>query len=322
MLCQQVRSVAALRAALLVLTLSCWVGAAQIGRAQPAIHPQPLGLAAGDPTTVKLSPEQQKQIGLQTTVLIVEPHPEQFRAYGAVLDIARVTELTNSYANAYAQLQMAQARFDVAKSAFERAKNLAQSAALPRKDAEAAEGTFRTEQAALSAAESQVRTLGATAQQEWGPLIGGAIIERSPTVVRLIERERFLVQVTLQPGATLAAPPRTALAQAPTRDANIDLQYLSPATRTDARIQGVSYFFTAQGDSGLLPGITRRSMCRLARHTRGYSSRTQPSCAGRGAPGCTCASAPRRSSGTRSTPTNRSPTTITSCGTFPSARKS
>ncbi|MCC2106898.1 MAG: efflux RND transporter periplasmic adaptor subunit [Hyphomicrobiales bacterium] len=253
MSCQQMRAVAALRVALLVLTI--WGGAVQIGQAQPAARSQPTDSAVGDPTMVKLSPEQQKQVGLQTTVLIVEPHPEQFRAYGAVLDIARVTELTNSYANAQSQLQMAQARFDVARSAFERAKNLAQSAALPRKDAEAAEGTFRAEQAALTAAESQVRTLAATAQQEWGPLIGKAIVERSPTVVRLIERERFLVQVTLQPGVTLVDPPRTALAQAPARDANIDLQYLSPATRTDARIQGVSYFFTAQGDSGLLPGM-------------------------------------------------------------------
>ena len=252
---QQARAVAAFQAALLMLTASTWVGTTQFGQAQLVTQPQPAGSAVGDPTTVTLSPEQQKQIGLQTAVLIVEPHPEQFRAYGAVLDIARVTELTNSYANAQAQLQMTQARFDVAKSAFERARSLAQSAALPRKDAEAAEGTFRTEQAALTAAEPQVRTLAATAQQEWGPLIGKAIIERSPTVVRLIERERFLVQVTLQPGITLVDPPRTALAQAPARDANIDLQYLSPATRTDARIQGVSYFFTAQGDSGLLPGM-------------------------------------------------------------------
>jgi hypothetical protein len=205
--------------------------------------------------TVRLSPEQQKQVGLETAVLEAIPHPEQFRAYGAVLDIARITELTNSYANAQAQLQTAQAKLEVAKSAFDRTKNLVQSAALPKKEAEAAEGTFRTDQAALAAAESQVKTLAATAQQEWGPVIGKGIVERSPAVVRLIERDQFLVQVTLPPGLTLAEPPRTALAQAPTRDANIDLQYLSPATRTDARIQGLSYFFSAPGDSGLLPGM-------------------------------------------------------------------
>jgi hypothetical protein len=205
--------------------------------------------------TVRLTPDQLQQIGLETAVLKAAPHPEEFRAYGTVVDIARITELTNSYANAQAQLQIAQAKLEVAKSAFERTKNLVQSAALPKKEAEAAEGTFRTDQATLAAAESRVKTLAATAQQEWGPVIGKGIIERSPEVVRLIERDQFLVQVTLSPGVTLTEPPRTALAQSPTRDANIDLQYVSPATRTDPRIQGLSFFFAAPGDSGLLPGM-------------------------------------------------------------------
>jgi hypothetical protein len=205
--------------------------------------------------SVKLSPAQQKQIGLETAVLNVEPHQEQLRAYGAVVDIARITELTNNYANAKAQLQTAQAKLEVAKSAFDRTKNLVDSAALPKKEAEVAEGTFRTDQATLAAAESQVKTLAATAQQEWGAVLGKGIVERSSDVVRLIERERFLVQVTLSPGASLAKLPDTALAQAPTRNANIDLQYVSPATRTDPRIQGLSYFFVAPGDSGLLPGM-------------------------------------------------------------------
>ncbi|UFZ03339.1 efflux RND transporter periplasmic adaptor subunit [Bradyrhizobium ontarionense] len=243
---QRIRAAAACGATLLTLITLPWSDQA------PA---QAAGAAGREPATVKLSATQQKQIGLQTAVLAAESHPEQFRAYGAVLDVARLTELTNNYANAQAQLQTAQAKLDVAKLAFERARDLFQSAAMPKKDAEAAEGTFRTDQAALAAAESQVKTLMATARQEWGPVIGKGIIERSPQVVQLIERELLLVQVTLPPGVTLAAPPRTALAQAPTRTANIDLQYLSPAPRTDPRIQGVSYFFVGAGDSGLLPGM-------------------------------------------------------------------
>ncbi|CCE11593.1 putative Multidrug resistant protein [Bradyrhizobium sp. STM 3843] len=211
--------------------------------------------AHASPGTVSLSAVQQRQIGLQTAVLEAAPHPEQFRAYGAVLDVARVTELTNSYTNAQAQLQTAQAKFDVAKSAFDRVQNLVQSAAMPKKDVETAEGTLRTDQASLAAAESQVKTLAATARQEWGVVIGKWIVERSPHVLRLIERDQFLVQVTLPPGVVLTGEPRAALAQAPTQSANIDLSYISPATRTDARIQGLSYFFVASGDSGLLPGM-------------------------------------------------------------------
>lgn len=219
-------------------------------------HDGPSRAEDADATAVKLSRDQQKQIGLETAVLKAEPHQEQLRAYGTVLDIARITELTNNNANAKAQLQTAQAKLEVARSALDRTKNLVDSLALPKKEGEVAEGTFRTDQAALAAAESQVKTLAATAQQEWGAVIGKGIIERSPGVVRLIERDQLLVQVTLSPGVYLAQPPQTALAQAPSRNANIDLQYVSPATRTDARIQGLSYFFAASGDSGLLPGMS------------------------------------------------------------------
>lgn len=247
-------AVCALAAAVICSADGASAGASRASEANTP-SPQPSAAGGAEPGSVKLSPDQQHQIGLETAVLEGAPHPEQFRAYGAVLDVARITDLTNSYANAQAQLQTAQAKFDVAKNAFERARSLVQSAILAKRDAEAAEGTFLTDQAALTAAQSQVKTLAATARQEWGPVIGKGIVERSPQVVRLIERDQFLVQVTLPPGVVMAEPPQAALAQAPSRNANIDLQYISPATRTDARIQGLSYFFVASGDSGLLPGM-------------------------------------------------------------------
>ena len=237
------------------MTASGPVGRALAEQPDSATRDEPSRTANANQPVIKLKPSQQSQIGLETAVLEAAPHPEQFRAYGAVLDISRITELTNSYANAQAQLQTAQAKLEVARSAYERTRNLVESAALPKKEAEVAEGTFRTDKAALAAAESQLRTLAATAQQEWGPVIGKGIVERSPTVVRLIERDLFLVQVTLPPGVSVTGTPGTALAQAPTRNANIDLAYVSPATRTDPRIQGLSYFFSAPGDSGLLPGM-------------------------------------------------------------------
>ena len=55
-------------------------------------------------------------------------------------------------------------------------------------------------------------------------MIGKGIVERSPEVVRLIERDQFLVQVTLPPGVVLAEPPGAALAQAPIAEC----QYRSP----------------------------------------------------------------------------------------------
>lgn len=203
---------------------------------------------------VRLNPAEQARVGIDTRVVPAMAHRAELQAYGSVLDLARVTDLTNSYATAKAQLQTAQAKVEVSRNAFQRAKNLGPYATTVQ--VETTEGTFQTDIASLAAAESQVRTLSATAQQEWGPIIGRAIVERSPTITRLIERGAFLVQVTLPPGETLKGPPAAAFAEVPPQSARVALDYVSPATRTDARIQGLSFFYTVRGDSGFLPGMS------------------------------------------------------------------
>lgn len=218
---------------------------------------------------VKLSPAEQARIGLDTRLVPALAHRAESQAYGSVLDLARVTDLTNSYASAKAQLQTAQARVEVSRSAFQRAKNLGPYATTVQ--VETTEGTFQTDLASLAAAESQVRTLAATAQQEWGPVIGRAIVERSPTITRLIERSEFLVQVTLPPGETLKGQPAAAFAEVPPQSARVALRYVSAATRTDAKIQGLSYFYTVAGDSGFLPGMSMLVFLTGERNVTGVS---------------------------------------------------
>lgn len=208
----------------------------------------------GGHAVVRLTPDERERIGVETALLQPKAHRTELQAYGSVLDLARVTDLTNAYASAKAQLQTAQARAEVSRSALQRAKNLGPYAT--QVQVETAEGAFQTDQATLAAAQSQVRTLAATAQQEWGPVIGRAVVERSPVVTRLIERTDFLVQVTLPPGETLKGPPGAAAAEVPPQSARVALRYVSPATRTDQRIQGLSYFYLVAGDSGFLPGMS------------------------------------------------------------------
>ena len=185
------------------------------GPASPAAHPQAPSRPASrvsvedGRTVVRLSDDEQARIGVATVRFNRAPHRIEVQAYGSVLDLARVTELTNSYASAKAQLQTAEAKAAVSRNAFNRARNLGQYAT--QVQLETTEGTFRTDEAALTAAQSQVRTLAATAQQEWGTVIGRAIVERSGVITRLIERAEFLVQVTLPPGETLKAPPGIAV---------------------------------------------------------------------------------------------------------------
>ncbi|MDV2984343.1 UNVERIFIED_CONTAM: efflux RND transporter periplasmic adaptor subunit [Methylobacteriaceae bacterium AG10] len=242
----------------------------------PAAHRPPAanGLSArvaveGGRAVVRLSDEEQSRIGVETARLKRMAHRIEVQAFGSVLDLARVTELTNSYASAKAQLQTAEAKTEVSRAAYVRARSLGQYAT--KVQLETAEGTFRTDEAALAAAQSQLRTLAATAQQEWGTVIGRAIVERSPAITRLIERTDFLVQVTLPPGETLKAPPAIAHAEVPPQSERVTLRYVSPATRTDQRIQGVSYFYTVAGDSGLLPGMSTLAFLTSERETTGIA---------------------------------------------------
>ena len=73
-------------------------------------------------------------------------------------------------------------------------------------------------------------------------------------ISRLIERQDFLLQITLPPGVPLAAAPPTAAMQ-PGNGARAAISFVSPATRIDPKIQGVSFFYTAPADSGVLPGM-------------------------------------------------------------------
>ena len=216
----------------------------------PAAVPEPKATARvaveDGRTIVRLTPEERDRVGLRTAILPARPHRQELTAYGSVLDLARVTELTNAYAGAVAGLQTARARAEVSASAARRARSLG-PATMAAAQIETVEATVLTDQAAVTAAESQLRTLAATAQQEWGPVLGRAIVERGPLVTRLIERADFLMQVTLPPGEILNPPPDAAFAEVPPQSDRVPLRLVSPATRTDPRIQGQSFFYRVSG---------------------------------------------------------------------------
>jgi hypothetical protein len=207
----------------------------------------------GDPV-ITLDGKTQQRSGIETGVLPSTPHPEELRAYGMVLDVARLTELSNNYANAKAQVQTAQAKLAMSKPAYDRAQKLYnETHVVSQAQVQAAEAAFGTDQASLVAAEAQVRTLTATAYQEWGAILGKSLVEESPMIKALIERESFLLQITLPPGVVLSAPPATASIEV--GKARQEITFVSPATRIDPRIQGVSFFYTAPAASGVLPGM-------------------------------------------------------------------
>jgi hypothetical protein len=255
----------ALRRILLVLALLGVAGLAVWGFAErggdaaddadrPVTAPSRVAEVDGQPA-VKLDAQARERSGIEVAALSPAPYQDQRHGYGMVLDLTQLTDLSNSYANARAQQQAAQAKLAASKTASDRAHDLyrnQQNVSLAQ--FQAAEATFQTDQATLAAADSQVRTLAATAAQAFGPAIGKALLDGSPLIARLIERQDFLLQVTLPPGVTLAAPPQVATVQVEGRPP-VPVSFISPATRTDPRIQGMSFLYLASASSGVLPGM-------------------------------------------------------------------
>jgi predicted negative regulator of RcsB-dependent stress response len=208
----------------------------------------------GDPV-ITLDAATQQRSGIVTAVLPSTPHQEELRAYGMVLDVARLTELSNNYANAKTQVQTARAKLAMSKPAFDRAEKLFnETHVVSQAQLQAAEAAFGTDQASLAAAEALVRTLSATAYQEWGSVLGKSLVDESPMIKALIERQNYLLQITLSPGVILRLPPATAAVETG-KSARAEITFVSPATRIDPKIQGVSFFYTAAAESGVLPGM-------------------------------------------------------------------
>jgi hypothetical protein len=223
-------------------------------RDRPVKVPIRVSSENGEPL-IKLDTETQQRSGIETAALPSAPHPEQVRGYGMVLDVARLTELSNNYANAKAQVQIAQAKLAMSRPAFERAQKLfTEHQVVSEAQLQAAVAGFGTDQASLAAAEAQVRTLTATAYQEWGSVLGKSLIDGSPMITRLIERQDFLLQITLPPAVILATPPSTA-SIAIDKPSQAAITFVSPATRIDPKIQGMSFFYTVPAESGVLPGM-------------------------------------------------------------------
>lgn len=223
-------------------------------RERPVAAPLRVSIVNGE-QVITMDAETLKRSGIETGIPAPAPYQAKVRAYGTVIDLARLTELSNISLNGKAQLQAAQAKLTASKAAFERAQKLNRDQQnVSAAQLQAAEATFRGDQATLAAADAQLRTLAATALQEMGPVLGKSLLDGSGPATRLIDRQDFLLQITLPPGIAIAQPPPTAFVQIG-NGSQVEIRFVSPATRTDPKIQGVSFFYVAAGDSGVLPGM-------------------------------------------------------------------
>ncbi len=243
--------------------------AVEAERGQPIKPPLRVTLPARGEPIVTIDAAAQEAIHLETMVPRAAPYQDQIRAYGTVLDLAALTTLNTNYVAAISQLRTAQAKLAASQPAHERARALYAKNFGNLVQVQATEAALIGDRAAVEAAESQVRTLAATAIQEWGPVIGNALVKGTGLVMRLIERQEFLLQITVPPGQTVDPPP-TASVEVVGSSQRADVRYISPATRTDPKIQGLSFFYAAAANAGMLPGMNARAYLVSGQPIEGY----------------------------------------------------
>jgi hypothetical protein len=224
-------------------------------RERPVKPPSRISIEGGE-MAITLDAIAQGQSGIQTATLQQTQYHKQLHAYATVLDLQALVDLHNSYALAKAQLKSAQAKLDASSAEFGREDKLfkTQTSVVTLDKLQAAEATFHTDEATLASAEAQLRAVTETAEHTWGPVLGRSLSEENTMFTRLIQRQDYLVQVTLPPDVLVTAPPATATIQLDNGQQK-EIHFISPATKTNASIQGVSLLYTVAASTDLLPGI-------------------------------------------------------------------
>ena len=205
--------------------------------------------------TITLSPDLQKQADIEVLLPTAAPYQRKVEAYGSVLDMRAFTDLSNAIANAKAQLAIAEAKLAASQAAFQRAEVLHKEGQnFSTAQLQAAEATYRSDVATVRAAEIQTQNAAASAYQAWGPVLRQSLTDGTALATDLVQHKRVLVQVTLPLGIPLRQAPQSASIETTTGQ-RIRIDLVSPATRTDPKIQGVSFFYTADATSGALAGM-------------------------------------------------------------------
>ena len=215
---------------------------------------------AGGIATITLDAATLARNLIATRVLKNAMYAQTRRAYGSVLDLQPLTNLTNKFAIAKANIETQQAKRDLAQANVARARALYTQGpqAISKAQLETAEENLRVNVAGLAAAQAQFQALSHTAVQTWGTVLAQGfdqgLGQPSSRLMRLIECRDMLVQITLHADATVAKAPEHAFVEQ-TDGSRIDLHFVSPAATTDPHMQGQSFFYTAAAASGLLPGM-------------------------------------------------------------------
>lgn len=251
-----------------VLLLALWgflagrkEAATERERERPVKPPRHVSIQNGE-VILTLDAETRTRSGLLVAAVAGSTERQDVRAYATVVDLKTLATARSDYATSLAQAEKARAAVEASRREYERLRVLhADAQNVSTKAMEAAHAAFQSDQASAEAAGAQARTVAAIARQDWGSVLGGWVIGGSPALMRLLNREEALIQITVPPETPLAALPDRADVLVGT--ARLPVRLISAAARTDPKIQGRSGFYVAPARAGLLPGMNLAAAIRV-----------------------------------------------------------
>lgn len=210
--------------------------------------------AVGGESVVTLDAGTQARSGIAVSPLSKARHREEVSGYGLVLDASELTALYNNLISTKAQIEKGEASLNASGREYERLKSLNADKNISDKALEGAEAVRRSDEAALYALKESIRTFEDSISQKWGKVVARWVIEGSAPFKRLSGLDELLVQVTLPHGMEINNPPALIHIQG-AGSAGISARFISPAPRTDPRIQGIGLLYIASG-KGIVPGMS------------------------------------------------------------------
>jgi hypothetical protein len=206
-------------------------------------------------TILTLSAADIQNAGIECARLNPAPANNAVVGFATILDPIALADLNGQYIDAEAQVKSANAKLAISQAAFERAKVLYNDQQnISAAQLQSAQSGFESDTATLATAHAHLSAVTAAVRQNWGSVLAAALADHAPLIGALIERHQYLAKVTLPPGVIPSAAPETAVA-ALNSSTKIQLTYVSFATATNPKLQGIGYFYTAPAQDGVLPGL-------------------------------------------------------------------
>ncbi len=217
-----------------------------------------------------LSAADLQNAGIESARLARAPEIDSVVGFATVLDPTPLADLSSRYRDAEAQVESATAKLAVSSAAFDRAQILYRDQQnISTAQLQNAQSAFELDQVALAAARAHLGGVAASIRQAWGSALGTALIDNAPLLNELLARNIYLVKVTLPPSVDTPSPPETADARLNDRTI-VRLNYISLAATTNPKLQGISYFYTAPAQEGLLPGLNLETTLGVRLAQRGW----------------------------------------------------